>query len=127
MTNQELLSIRPALQIAASGAPEGHDVDYLGAQTTAMRYALMQNQKRLQETLEVYQEMLQELLEEHDIELDGGGIPEDAPEEFEQELQELLQQEAPFQPYTISDTEIKKEPGVPLQLLVALDWMIDDA
>ena len=125
MTNQELLNLRPVLQITASGAPDDHPLDYPGAQTTAMRYALIQNQRRLQETLEVYQEMLQELLEEHDVELEGGQIPEDAPEAFEDALQELLEQETPYEPYTVSDTEIKKEAGVPLELLMALDWMIE--
>jgi hypothetical protein len=125
MTNRDLLNVRPALQIAASGAPDDHPLDYSGAQTTAMRYALMQNQKRLQDALEGYQELLQELISDHDVELEAGGIPDDAPEAFREELQELLQQEAPYERYTVSDSEIKKEPGVPFELLSALDFMIE--
>jgi hypothetical protein len=126
MTNQQLLNLRPALQIAASGAPDDHPLSYDGAQTTAMRYALLQNQRRLQDALEGYQEMLQELISDHDVDLDGGQIPEDAPEEFRQELQELLQQEAPFDAYTISDEEIKAEPSVPLELLSTLGFMVEE-
>jgi hypothetical protein len=127
MTNAELLNVRSALNIAANGAPAEAGIDYVGAQTTAVRYAIIQNQKRLQDALEVYQEMLQDLIEEHDVELESRQIPEDAPDAFSDALDELLQTETPFEAYTVSDEDIKQEPNVPIELLMALDWMIDDA
>lgn len=126
MTNEDLLGLRPALQIAANGAPNDHPISYDGAETTAMRYALMQNQKRLQSALEGYQEFLQELISDHDVDLEGGRIPDDAPEAFHEKLEELLEQEAPFKPYTVSEAELKEEPSVPFELLSALDFMVEE-
>ena len=128
MTNRELLQqVRPTLNILANGAGPQHDLEYDGASTTAVRYAVVQNQKRLQDALEGYNDLLTELLEEHDVEpTEQGGIPEDAPDEFNEALEDLLQQDAPFEPYTVTDADIKKEEGVPLELLTMMDWMIDD-
>ena len=42
-----------------------------------------------------------------------------------QELDGLLNQEAPFDPYTISDSELKEEPDMPFDVLVMVDWMVE--
>jgi len=102
-------------------------LDYDGAETTTVRYAVVKNQRRLSNALEDYHEVLKEIMDEHDVEpTDRGGIPEDAPEDFQEDMNDLLQQDADFDPYKVSEEDIFKEPSIPTEVLGSIEWMIGD-
>jgi hypothetical protein len=126
-TNAELLNLQSVLQVVADGTREDADIDYDGAQTTTVRYAVVKNQRRLQNALEDYQEVLNDLMEEHDVEpTEVGQIPQEASEDFQEDLNDLLQQDADFNPYKVSEEDIFKEPSIPTEILGSIEWMIGD-
>jgi len=130
MTNIELLNRRAALQQAANTF-----------QTTKAKYAIQKNLGRVQSELEAYQETLQQIAEDKDPKtveetlnavLGQGNVPEEATEETVQDLTELLQQDAgTIEPYTVTEKVLDKEDDkgtdVPFQIVMALDFMIEEA
>jgi hypothetical protein len=113
MTNQELLNRSQALQRAAEAV-----------QTTRMRYAIQKNLRDVQALLEPYQDTLQQLAEEHEVE-----SLEDPPEAFEDELEDLLMEDAgdpdvhTVPPETL-DREDEKGTDLPFEVIAGIDWMI---
>jgi len=114
MTNQELLSRSQALQRAAESV-----------QTTRMRYAIQKNLRAVQSLLEPYQDTLGQLAQEHEVE-----NLEDPPEEFEDELEDLLAEDAgdpdvhTVPPETL-DREDEKGTDLPFEVVASIDWMIE--
>ncbi|AFH22438.1 hypothetical protein OSG_eHP25_00085 [environmental Halophage eHP-25] len=126
MTNEELLNAREIIVLMINGTEDVDiNIEFDGAQTTPVRYALNQNSKRIQDSLESYQEMLEEITDDYDVDFPIGDL-EDKPDDFQKEIDELLNQESPFEPYTISADKFMEEPSVPFELIQMLDWMIED-
>lgn len=125
MTNNELLNtFQPFLQTLSGNPPKHVQTDYEGAQTTPVKYAIIKNQRRLQDSLEDYQEALSEIADEHDVDLREDKIND---EDFEEELQELLEQDSGFDPYTITENDLKQEPNIPLQLIaMAEQYLVEE-
>jgi hypothetical protein len=121
MTNADLLNRRAALQQAIQVV-----------QTTKMKYAISKNLKRVIDELDPYTETLQTLLKEHEVQLTkAGGLPEETPDSFQREFEELLSTEAgPIEAYRISDRVFDKEDekgsDIPFEVVAALDWMIHE-
>jgi hypothetical protein len=114
MTNQELLNRSNALQRAAEAV-----------QTTRMRYAVQKNLREVEALLEPYQKTLKRIVEEHEVE-----SIEDPPEEFEEELEDLLTEDAGEPgvhtvPPEVLDREDEKETDLPLNVIAGIDWMIE--
>lgn len=119
MTNGELLQRQQILQKASECVS-----------TVRGRYALQKNLRKVEGALETYSEMLQELAQEHDVDLQGGLSP-DAPEAFRDDLDELLQMDTDAPDvHTIGgevlEAEDEKGSDIPMELLAALDFMIDE-
>jgi hypothetical protein len=114
MTNQELLNRSQALQRAAEAV-----------QTTRMRYAIQKNLRDVQAILEPYRDTLQQLAEEHEVE-----DLEDPPEAFEDELEDLLTEDAgdpdvhSVPPETL-DREDEKGTDIPFEVIAGIDFMIE--
>jgi len=114
MTNQELLNRSSALNRAAEEV-----------QTTRMRYAIQKNLRDVQALLEPYQETLQQLAKDHEVE-----SLEDPPEDFESELEDLLDEDAgdpdvhTVPPETL-DREDEKGTDLPFEVIAGIDWMIE--
>lgn len=118
---------------------DGNAEEYEGAQTTPVKYAVVQNQKRLQSEMELFQESLQDITEGEepeevnkalDIILRTGngeqasnntGLAQTTVESMD----ELLSQDTGFEPYTVTEEEIKAEPNMPLGVLASCDWMLE--
>lgn len=47
-------------------------------------------------------------------------------EDFRRELDNLLSQEAPSEPYQVTPADIRAEEELPLEILAQIDWMVDD-
>lgn len=115
MTNQKLLNRSNALQRVAEVV-----------QTTRMRYAVQKNLREVQALIEPYQETLQQIAEEHGVE-----SLEDPPEAFEQELEDLLAEDAgdldvhTVPPQTL-DREDEKGTDLPFEVIAGIDWMITE-
>jgi hypothetical protein len=113
VTNQQLLNRSQALQRAAEAV-----------QTTRMRYAIQKNLRDVQALLEPYQDTLRQLAEEHEVE-----SLEDPPEAFEDELEDLLMEDAGepdvhrVPPETL-DREDEKGTDLPFEVIAGIDWMI---
>jgi hypothetical protein len=119
MTNGELLDRQQKLQKAAEHI-----------ESVQARYAVQKTLRGVEQALETYWEMLQELAREHDIDL-GEGVPDDAPQEFLDELNDLLEMEQDepdvhSMPLEVLETEDEKGADIPLQVLAGLDFMIDE-
>jgi len=120
MTNGELLQRQNALTRAVQHV-----------QSVRARYAIQKTLRNVEGALETYSEMLQEIAVEHGVDLSGGGVPNDAPDEFREELEELLQMEAEepevhSMPLSVLDTEDDKGSDIPLDVVASLDFMIDE-
>jgi len=113
MTNQELLNRSNALQRAAEAV-----------QTTRMRYAVQKNLREVQSLIEPYQETLEQIAEEHEVE-----DLEEAPDGFEEELEDLLAEDGgdpdvhTVPPQTL-DREDEKGTDLPMDVIAGIDWMI---
>jgi len=119
MTNAELLERQEKLQQAAEHI-----------RSVQARYAVQKTLRGVEQALETYWEMLRELADEHDIDLQQG-VPDDAPEDFVDELNDLLQMEQDepqthSMPLEVLETEDEKGSDIPLQVLAGLDFMIDE-
>lgn len=119
MTNAQLLQRKQALERAASVV-----------ETARVRFAVQKNLRRTTEELEDYQEALSGLLKSFDVELDEG-LPDDRPEEFDEELDALLEtevEEPTVHEIRVEDLDGEDERGadIPLQVLAGLDFMIVD-
>lgn len=65
MTYRTLLTrIRNGVAVLASGTADGGPIDYDGAETTRIRYAVKKNRDRLQPEVEHFQELLKEKAED---------------------------------------------------------------
>jgi hypothetical protein len=91
----------------------------------------MKNLKKIQGELETYQDLLKELLNDHDVELSKQGeLPDNPPQEFSEDLQELLQSDGgdvdivTLSPATL-EKEDEKDTNISNELLIGLDWMIE--
>jgi len=134
ITNQDLITrIQTSVAILARGASADDSLDFDGAKTTAVRWAVKENRKELQDCLETYREMVAEKAEKYDVEketaleaavklVDENEI--DVGDALAQELEEVLDQEPPFRPYYVNESEIKEEPSIPLPVLELIDWMV---
>lgn len=119
MTNAELLERQQVLQEAAQHL-----------QSVQARYAIQKSLRNVEQALSTYSEMLQELSVEHGVDL-SGGMPDDAPDEFVDELDDLLQmeQEEPdvhALPQDVLETEDEKGSDVPIEVIGSLDFMIEE-
>jgi len=119
MTNGELVNRHEALQRAA---------DHV--QSVRARYAVQKTLREFESSLETYRETLAEVAQEHDVDL-SQGIPEDAPEAFREDLEELLQMETDEPDVHTIDvgvlgTEDEKGSDIPLGVIADLDFMIDE-
>ena len=120
MNNRTLINlVQPTLQALSGNHPE---LDYDGAETTAVKYAIVKNQNRAQEALEDYQQVLQDLFDEHDADPKAEELPDDP--DFQSDLQELLDQPSDFQPYQITEDKILKEENIPMEVLGAADQFL---
>jgi hypothetical protein len=154
MTYRDLLAtVQPAINVFSNGLQNGQ-IDYDGAETTAVRYAMIQNERALKDALQGtdmvggYQGRLGQIAEEHvsgesldvppekavpllhsyarsllfpDVEAEA-----DLPEDAEEAVEELLQEDAPFEPYQISEEDLMAEPGVPIELLGMVEgWLVE--
>jgi len=120
MTNGELLQRQNALQNA---------IEHV--QSVRGRYALQKTLRGVEQALATYREMLGELVQEHEVELDEGGVPADAPDEFIDELEELLEMETEDPEVhsiglDVLETEDEKGSDIPLGVIADLDFMIDE-
>jgi len=135
MTYRDLFQrVQQTLAVLANGtSPEG-PIDYDGAQTTTVRYAVKKNRDRLQDEMEHFQELLGEKAEEIGMEPDvlqtiadkrvqGSLDTEEAGEEATEAVDDVLSTETAFEPYHVSESAIKEEPGVPIPILDLADWM----
>jgi len=144
MTNRDLVTkVQNGVRVLANGVAPHEEIDFLGATTTQVRYAVKENRDRMQDCLDTYEEMLQEAAEEHDVDVEDTPAvvnelvyrPEDNPSEVAKELdvptegveeiKDLLSMEIPFEPYTVPESAIFEEQGVPLQVLELIDWMVE--
>jgi len=144
MTNRDLLTkVQNGIGVLANGIAPHEEIDFSGATTTQVRYAVKENRDRLQDCLDTYQEMVEEAAEEHDVDVEdipavvndlvSGPEAEpsevaeglDVPTEAVEEIEDLLSTETPFEPYTVPESAIFKEQGVPLQVLELIDWMVE--
>lgn len=120
MTNGELLQRQNNLQNA---------IEHV--QSVRGRYALQKTLRNVEQALETYREMLAEIAQEHEVDLSGGGVPEDAPQAFVEDLDELLQMEAEepqvhSMDLAVLETEDEKGSDIPLGVIASLDFMIDE-
>lgn len=150
MTYRDLLAkVQPGLNILSNGI-HNDQLDYDGAETTPVRYAMIQNERALQDALQGtdmidgYVDRLAEIAEEHldmpseeavsvlhsygravlfqDVEPEAELL-----EEAEDAVEGLLQEDAPFEPYQISEDDLTAEPGVPLEVLGLVEgWLVED-
>jgi len=143
MTNADLLNRINAVNTA---------IEQDAFSSTKINYALTSNLKRLQEATEPFHDEMEDLREEYQEELqevqerrqelqdeldDAAGeeaeeIQEElqdleAPEEFTQARQELLEMEVDFEPYNVNDRFLDDEEDVPIQLLYQLDFIFSDS
>jgi len=138
MTYRDLLTrVRTSLMVLAAPSEEWEEetgIDYDGAQTTTVRYAVKKNRDRLQDEIEHYQELLREKAEELDLERDvlqtiaqkrlqGQLDTEEAGEEPTEAVDEVLATEPAFEPYQVTEAALMEEPGVPIPILDLVDWM----
>lgn len=119
MTNAELIERQQKLQQAAEHI-----------RSVQARYAVQKTLRNVEQSLKTYREMLQELASDHDVDL-GEGVPDDAPDDFVDDLEELLdmEQDEPethTMPLDVLETEDDKGSDIPLQVLAGLDFMIEE-
>jgi undecaprenyl pyrophosphate synthase len=135
MTNRDLLTrIKTSLAVLANGTTEESEVDFGGAQTTTVRYAVKKNRDRLQKHLKIFYELIDEDAEE------AGAEPKEAREaaralaegkdvgledSLQQKIEEALSEDTPFEPYRVPEEAIMQETGVPIAVLDLIDWMIE--
>jgi len=137
MTYRDLLTrIRNGVAVLASGTAEGAAIEYDGAQTTRIRYAVKKNRDHLQGEVEHFQELLTEKAEDlgEDAEvlqkvandlLQGTPASEiGVDEEAVAAVQDVLGTETGFEPYTVPEAAMMEEPGVPIAVLDLTDWMV---
>jgi len=143
MTNRDLLTrVQNSVAVLADGAAPGSALDFDGAETTQVRYAVMENRDRLQDCLEKYRDLLKEDAEELGVEpeslqpvvqelvyrpeADPASVAEelDVPKKHAEKVQALLGTETPFEPYTVPESAVFEEEGVPLEVLDLVGWMI---
>jgi len=120
MTNGELLQRQNALQNA---------IEHV--QSVRGRYALQKTLRNVEQALATYREMLAELVQEHEVELPDGQVPDDAPDDFVDDLTELLEMETEepeihSMDLAVLDTEDEKGSDIPLGVIADLDFMIDE-
>lgn len=117
MTNQELLGLNQTLNQHA-------DV----FKTASGKYAVIKNMKKIQRALKPYYETLQELSEECDLDLSSGTIPDDAPESFMEDVNDLLQEKADVKLHNITEKTLQKEEekgnNIDINTLVKLQKLI---
>lgn len=99
-------------------------------QTVKARYAITKNAKYIESELESYRETLKELMQEHDVEPQNDGtIPNDAPQAFYDDANELLQTETECRVHTITEDTLEKEDDkdsdISVEMLMQIDWMIE--
>lgn len=134
MTNRELFTrVQQTVQVLANGTTEESELDFSGAQTTKVRYATVKNQRELDDCIEVFQEQLQEKAEDYDTDpqealqwvdaylFPGRDADIDIPEDLQEEVRDLLDEEVPFEPYHISESDLMKEPDIPVPVLDMVD------
>ena len=120
MTNETLIVRRAALQDAASAF-----------QTVRARYAILTTLGYTQDALEGYSEMLKTLLQEHDVSLSAdGGLPDDAPPAFLEDLHALMAQDAGTprvhaMPEDVLALEDKRGSDIPIDVLAQIAFMIE--
>jgi hypothetical protein len=142
MTNRKLLStVQRAVGVLMNGTPPDSPIEFPGgAQTTTVRYAVKENRDRLQSCKETLQEMLAEDAEEvgedptamldaaveMSLPQNGGAPDTDLSDEAIERIEEHLDTETPFEPYTVPASAVMEEPSVPIPVLDLIDWIIED-
>jgi len=138
MTYRELFQrVQQTVAVLAGGTTEEADIDFDGAQTTRVRYAVKKNRDRLQDEMEHFQELLSEKAEQISMEADvlqtiadkriqGRLVEEEAGEEATEAVDDVLGTETAFEPYHVTEEAIMQEPSVPIPILDLADWMIKD-
>lgn len=137
MTYRDLFQrVQQTVAVLANGTAEEAEIDYDGAQTTTVRYAVKKNRDRLQDEMEHFQELLEEKADALDLSpdvlqtiankriqgrLDEEGAGEDATEAVD----DVLVTDTAFEPYQVSEAAIMQEPSVPIPILDLADWMIE--
>jgi len=149
MTYADLLTnVQPGINFLGNGTEMG-GLDYDGAQTTPVRYAMIQNERALQDALQGtdmvdgYTDRLRSIAEEHmdaapeeavpvlhsyarSVLFDDVSSEADLPDEVQDEVEALLEEDAPFEPYQISEEDLIGEPGVPMQVLGLVEgWLVE--
>ena len=141
MTYRTLLTrIRNGVAVLAGGTAEGAAIEYDGAQTTRIRYAVKKNRDRLQSEVEHFQELLKEKAEDlgedaevlqkvandllQGMSIEDGIGEEGVDKEMVAAVQDVLSTETGFEPYTVPEAAMMEEPGVPIAVLDLTDWMV---
>jgi len=140
MTYRELFQrVQQTVAVLAGGTTEEADIDFTGAQTTRVRYAVKKNRDRLQTEVETFQELLAEEAEglEANVERlseiadqvvspDPIDMEEDPTEQEMQAVDGVLDTPTGFEGYHVTKEAIMQEPSVPIPILDLADWMIKD-
>jgi len=149
MTYTDLLrKVQPGINLLSNGI-QTDDLDYDGAQTTPVRYAMIQNERALQDALQGtdmvdgYTDQLRDIAEEHMDDPPEKVVPvlhsyarsllfadvsaeADLPDEAQDAVEALLEKDAPFEPYTVAEKDLMAEPGVPMQVLGLVEgWLVE--
>ena len=135
MTNRDLLTrIETSLAVLANGTTEEATIDFGGAQTTTVRYAVKKNRDRLQRHLKTFYEVTKEDAEEAGVEPETAheaaralaeGKEVGLEDSLQQKIEEALSEDTPFEPYRVPEEAIMEEAGVPIAVLDLIDWMIE--
>ena len=141
MTNRRLFQqVTPILNVLGEGGNYEH---FGGAQTTPVRYAVVKNQQRLNDALEGYREVLKEIAEEADVAQEDiqetvnalingtatTAAKKDAlptPQHTTEKIEDLLDQDTDFDPYTVAEEAVMEEPNIPIEVLAGMDFMIGE-
>jgi len=146
MTYRDLLAqVQPGISVLGNGTPESHPIDYDGAETTPITYAIMRNERELNsalqgsDTVDGYTDELKAVAEEHLDEAQVQRLQEwvrarlfpdvqsdlELDDEAQEAVRDVLGKDAPFQPYPVDEADLMDEPNVPKQVLAMVDeWMV---
>jgi len=134
--------------LAALSGVVSHD-SWDGAETTPVRYAIVKDERRLNDALQGadmvdgYVDEIKAIVEEHmdaapqeavgrlqewaraelfrDVDTDV-----ELPDDTAEAVRKVLDTDAPFEPYTVTEEHIKAEPRVPIWVLSLVeDWMVE--
>jgi len=149
---QLLRTIQPSLNILANGTAEEAAFDYDGAETTAINYAVVKNERDVTDALQGtdvvdgFRGELEDIAHEHfdeddeeapsvpqlyrharaqlfpGVESDLAGEPD-----VDEAIEEALGKDAPFEPYQISESDLLSEPGMPSEVISMVDpWLVEE-